>query len=56
MLRHPVQCSFQTNGVTLQQIDKLKYCGITFFSDGRQENTLDTHIREASNAPALPIG
>ena len=34
--RHPVQCSFQTNGVTLQQTEKFKYLGVTFSSDGRQ--------------------
>ena len=42
--RHPVQCSFQTNGVTLKQMEKFKYCGVTFSSDGRQENELDTRI------------
>ena len=46
--RHPVQCSFQTNGVTLQQTDKFKYLGVTFWSDGRQDNKLDTCIRKAS--------
>ena len=25
MLSHPVQCSFQTNGVTLKQVEKFKY-------------------------------
>ena len=46
--RHPVQCSFQTNGVTLKQMEKFKYLGVTFFSDGRQDNELDTCIGKAS--------
>ena len=40
--RHPVQCSFQTNVVTLQQTEKFKYLGVTFSSDGRQDNELHT--------------
>ena len=40
--RHPVQCSFQTNGVKLQQMEKFKYLGVTFLSDGRQ----DTQVLE----------
>ena len=38
MSRHPVQCSFQANGVTLQQTEKFKYLGVTFLSNGRQDN------------------
>ena len=34
---HSVQCSFQTNGVTLQQTEKFKNLGVTFSSDGRQD-------------------
>ena len=33
--RHPVQCSFQTNRVTLKHVEKFKYLGVTFSSDGR---------------------
>ena len=33
--RHSFQCSFQTNGVTLQQTEKFKYLEVTFSSDGR---------------------
>ena len=43
--RYPVQCSFQTNGVTLKQTEKFKYLGVIFSSDCRQDN----------EAPALPI-
>ena len=46
--RHPVQCSFQTNGVTPQQTVKFKYLEATFSSDGRQDNELDTRIEKAS--------
>ena len=46
--RHLVQCSFQTNGVTLQQTEKFKYLGVAFSSDGRQDNELDNRIRKAS--------
>ena len=44
MPRHPVQCFFQTKGVTLQQTEKFKYFGVIFSSDGRQDNQMDTHI------------
>ena len=46
--RHPFQCSFQTNGVTLKQMEKFKYLGVTFSNDGRQDNELDTYIGKAS--------
>ena len=46
--RQPVQCSFQTNGVALKQTEKFKYLGVTFPSDGRQDNELDTRIGKAS--------
>ena len=46
--RHPVQCSFQTNGITLRHTEKPKYLGVTFSSDGRPDNELDTSIGKAS--------
>ena len=46
--RHLVQCSFQTNRVTLQQTEKFKYLGVVFSSDGRQDNELNNRIRKAS--------
>ena len=42
--RYPVHCSFQTNGVTLQQTEKFKYLRVTFSSD----NELDTRIGKAN--------
>ena len=48
IIRHPVQCSFQTNGVALQRTEKFKYLGVIFLSEGRQDNELDTRIGKAS--------
>ena len=48
--RYPVQCSFQTNGVTLKQTEKFKYLGVTFSSDGRHDSKLDTRTGKASAA------
>ena len=52
--RHPVQCSFQTNGVNLQQTEKFKYLGVTFSSYSRQINKLDTRIGKASAVMRQP--
>ena len=41
-MKASVQCSLQTNGVTLQLMEKFKYLGVTFLSDGRQDNKLNT--------------
>ena len=46
--RHSIQCSFPTNGVTLKEMENFKYVGVTFSSDGIQDNKLDTHIGKAS--------
>ena len=46
--RYPVQCYFQTNGETLQLAEKFKYLGVTFSSDDKQDNELDTRIGKAS--------
>ena len=46
--KHRVQCFFQTNGLTLKQTEKFKYLGVTFSSDGRQDNKLDIRIGRAS--------
>ena len=46
--RHSVQCSSQTNGVTLQQTEKFKYLRVTFSSDDVQNDELDTRIAKAS--------
>ena len=36
------------NGATLKQVEKLKYLGVAFTSDGRQDEELDTRIGKAS--------
>ena len=46
--RYPVQCSFQTNGVNLQQKEKFKHLGVIFSSDSRQDNKLAAFIAKAS--------
>ena len=43
-----VQCSLQTNGVTLQLMEKFKYLGVTFLNDGRQNNKLNACIGKVS--------
>ena len=36
------------NGATLKQVEKFKYLGVAFTSDGRQDVELDTQIVKAS--------
>ena len=38
---NPVQCSMQVGGVSLKQMEKFKYFGFAFTSDGRQDEELD---------------
>ena len=38
----------QVNGATLKQVEKFKYLGVAFTSDGRQDEELDTRIGKAS--------
>ena len=44
---NPDQCSLQVNAATLKQIEKFKYLGVAFTSDGRQDEELDTRIDKA---------
>ena len=46
--RNPDQCVLQVNGVTLKQVEKFKYLGVAFTSDGRQDEELNTRIGKAS--------
>ena len=48
--RNPNQCVLQVNGATLKQVEKFKYLGVAFASDGRQDEELDTRIGKASAA------
>ena len=46
--RNPDQCVLQVIGATLKQVEKFKYLGVAFTSDGRQDEELDTGIGKAS--------
>ena len=46
--RNPDQCVLQVKGATLKQVEKFKYLGIAFTSDGRQDEELDTRIGKAT--------
>ena len=46
--RNPDQCVLQVNGATLKQVEKFKYLGVAFTSDGRQDEELDTRIGKTS--------
>ena len=46
--RYPVQYFFQANGVTLKQMEKFKYLGVTFSRNGRKDNKLNSRIGKAS--------
>ena len=46
--RNPDHCALQVNGATLKQVEKFKYLGVAFTSDGRQDEELDTRIGKAS--------
>ena len=41
LLRNPHQCVLQVNGATPKQVEKLKYLGVIFTSDGRQDEELN---------------
>ena len=45
--RNPVQCSLQVGGVSLKLVEKLKYLGVAFMSDG-QDKELDVRSGKAS--------
>jgi len=46
--RNSRQCTLQVSGNTLQQVEKFKYLGVAFTSDGRQNKELDTRIGKAN--------
>ena len=46
--RNPDQCVLQVNGATLKQVEKFRYLGVAFTSDGRQDEELHTRIGKAS--------
>ena len=42
--RKPSQCTLHVSGTSLRQVEKFKYLGVVFTSDGRQEAELDARI------------
>ena len=46
--RKPDQCNLQVDGVTLKQVEKFKYLGVTFTNDGRQDAEIDVRTGKAS--------
>ena len=46
--RSPNQCCLQVGGVSLKQVEKFKYLGVLFKSDGRQDAEIDARIGKAS--------
>lgn len=46
--RQPEQCALYTNGKTLNQVEKFKYLGVEFSSDGKQDGEIDRRIGAAS--------
>ena len=46
--RQPKQCSLQIDGVPLKQSEKLKYLGVPFTSDGRQNSKMNIRIGKTS--------
>ena len=46
--RNPDHHVLQVNGATLKQVEKFKYLGVAFTSDGRQDEEHDTRIGKAS--------
>ena len=46
--RYPDQYLLQVNGVTLKHVEKFKYLWVSFTSDGKQDEKLDTRIGKAS--------
>ena len=46
--RNPVKYSLQVGGITLKQVDKLKYLGVAWTSDGRQDEELVVRLGKAS--------
>ena len=46
--RNPDQCFLQVGGVSSKQMEKFKYLGVAFTSDGRQDEELDVQSGKAS--------
>ena len=46
--KNSVQCSLLVGGVSLKQVEKFKYLGVAFTSDGRQDEELNVRSGKAS--------
>ena len=46
--RNPDQSVLQVNGATLKLVEKFKYLGFAFTSDGRHDEPLNTQMGKAS--------
>ncbi len=46
--RKPTQCTLHVSGVSLAQVEKFKYLGVEFTSDGRWEREIDRRIGSAA--------
>ena len=47
--RNPVQCFLQVGDVSLHQVEKFKYLGVAFTSDGRLDKELDVQLGKATS-------
>ena len=47
--RNVVLCSFLVGGVSLKQVEKFKYLGVVFMSDGWQDKELDVRSSKSCN-------
>ena len=43
LTRNPSQCTLQVSGITLQQVEKLKYLGVVFTSNRRWNKEINTY-------------
>jgi len=46
--KNPDQCSLQAIRASLKRVEKFKYLGVVFTSDGRQDEELNTRMGKAS--------
>ena len=46
--RNPNQCSLHSSGVPLKQVERFKYLGVSFTSNGRQDEEIDIRAGKAS--------
>ena len=47
--RAPSQCTLHVSGVPLKQVERFKYLGFTFTSDGKTDTEIDSRIGKSSS-------